>query len=77
MGTATRKRTDTRTRFARNMLRFREALGLSQESFADKIGFHRTYISAVERGKRNVSLDNIDKIAKALRIDPIELIKDC
>lgn len=49
---------------------------LSQEAFADKIGFHRTYISAIERGKRNVSLDNVDKIAKALRIDPVELLKD-
>ena len=76
MGTATRKRTTTRTRFARNILSFREALGLSQEAFADKIGFHRTYISAIEGGKRNVSLDNLDKIAKALRIDPVELLKD-
>jgi len=42
------------------------ALGLSQEAFADKCGLDRTYISGIERGRRNVSLRNIEKIAKTL-----------
>jgi len=62
--------------FAANMTRLREAAGLSQEKFAEKIGFHRTYVSAVEGGKRNVSLDNIDKIAKALRVRASDLLKE-
>jgi len=52
----------------------REATGLSQEKFAERIGFHRTYISAVENCKRNVSLDNIDRIAKALKVKAADLL---
>lgn len=44
----------------------REALGLSQEEFADKCGFDRTYISMIERGKRNISLLNLLRIANGL-----------
>ena len=51
----------------------RTALGLSQEAFADKIGLDRTYISGIERGKRNVSLRNIDAIAKGLGVTIAEL----
>jgi transcriptional regulator with XRE-family HTH domain len=51
----------------------RLALGLSQEKFAFDCGLDRTYISSVERGKRNVSLVNIYKIARALGISPAEL----
>ena len=43
--------------------------GLSQERFAEKAGLHRTYISAVERGKRSIALDNVQKIADALEIE--------
>ena len=67
MGTS-KKITHTRRILAANLLRIREELELSQEAFAEKLGFHRTYISSVERCKRNVSVDNLDKIAKALKI---------
>jgi len=52
--------------FGRRVRERRTALGLSQEAFADKCGLDRTYISGIERGRRNVSLLNIAAIAKAL-----------
>lgn len=55
--------------FSSNLKKYRTALGVSQESFAEKAGLHRTYISAIECGKRSISLDNIQKIADALKID--------
>ena len=55
--------------FARNLKKYRNASGLSQERFAEKARLHRTYISAVERGKRSIALDNVQKIAEALDID--------
>lgn len=55
--------------FAVNLRRYRTERGLSQEKFADIAGLHRTYISAVEREKRSIALDNIEKIARALEID--------
>ena len=45
---------------------YRRARGYSQEAFADACGLHRTYIGAIERGERNVSIDNIARIAEAL-----------
>ena len=45
----------------------------SQEELADLCGLHRTYISDIELGKRNVSLENIDKIAQALQVKKSEL----
>ena len=44
----------------------RESMGLSQEEFANKCGFDRTYISMIERGKRNISLLNLLRIAEGL-----------
>lgn len=46
----------------------RQEKNISQEAFADICGLHRTYISDVELGKRNVSLENIEKMANALDI---------
>lgn len=55
--------------FSSNLRKYRNAAGLSQEAFANKAGLHRTYISALERGKRSVAIDNIEKIAGALEIE--------
>lgn len=55
--------------FANNLKRYRKLKGLSQEAFAERTGLHRTYISAIEREKRSIALDNVQKIADALEID--------
>lgn len=59
--------------FASNLKRYRNAMGISQENFAEKAGLHRTYISAVECGKRSIALENVQKIANALDIDTYKL----
>jgi len=55
--------------FAYNLKKYRNELGISQEEFAERAGLHRTYISAVECGKRSIALDNVQKIADALGIE--------
>ena len=55
---------------------FRKLRSLSQEDLADASELHRTYIGAIERGERNVSLNNVEKIANALGVQVIELLKD-
>lgn len=62
--------------FASNLKYYRNKMGVSQEQFADKAGLHRTYISAIECGKRSISLDNIQKIAEALEIETYLLFID-
>lgn len=62
--------------FAGNLKRYRTERGLSQEEFANIAGLHRTYISAIEREKRSIALDNIEKIAVALKIDAYLLFVD-
>lgn len=52
----------------------REALGWSQEDLAAESGLHRTYVSALERGRRNVGLLNVAAIARALGCRPAELV---
>lgn len=59
--------------FSTNLKKYRTTLGLSQEQFAEKCGLHRTYISSIERFQRNVSLENIQKIADALNIEAYKL----
>ncbi|ETZ70819.1 C.AhdI [Mycobacteroides abscessus MAB_110811_1470] len=52
----------------------RHELGLSQEKAAEVIGLHWTYLGQVERGRRNITLNNIVKIAAGLGVDPGELV---
>ena len=61
---------------ARNMRRLRATRGLSQEALAHESGVNRTYLSSVERAERNVSIDNIARIAKALAVEPWRLLKE-
>ena len=58
---------DIRIRFGRSIRRIREEQQINQEEAADRCGLHRTYYSGVERGVRNVSLVNLEKIAKGLK----------
>lgn len=62
--------------FAENIKRFRQKLELSQEALADLAGLHRTYIGAVERGERNITLLNANKIAEALGVKLSDCVKE-
>lgn len=58
-----------RALFAKNLKLLRLKKDMSQEHLAEVADMHRTYVSSVERGERNISLDNIEKIANALNSD--------
>ena len=60
--------------FAANTRNLRHLKNMSQEDLADLSGLHRTYISSVERGERNISIDNIEKISIALKVNPYTLL---
>ncbi len=62
-------------RFGKRIRSLRDGIGLSQEKFALKIDMDRTYYASVESGKRNLSLNNIAKIAKGFGITLEELFK--
>ena len=55
--------------FAGNMRKYRIEKNLSQEALAEKAGLHRTYISAIECGRRSIALENVQRIADALEIE--------
>jgi transcriptional regulator with XRE-family HTH domain len=57
------------------MRRLRAARGLSQEALAHECGLNRTYLSGVERSERNISIDNIARIAKGLGVEPWKLLR--
>lgn len=62
-------------KFGTRVRELRIAQGLSQEVLAQKAGLHRTYIGGIERGERNVSLINIEKIASALNLSIVDIIE--
>jgi len=72
----TSKPASLRILVARNLRRFRTARGLSQEKLGSLAGLHRTYVGSVERGERNISIDNIERLASALDIEPAELVTE-
>lgn len=59
---------------AENIRNRRQSIGLSQEALADKCGLHRTYIGAIERGERNVTVNTLSRVAEALGCSAIELL---
>jgi transcriptional regulator with XRE-family HTH domain len=66
---------DIRIGLGRAIRRIREEQEINQEEAADRCGLHRTYYSGIERGVRNVSLVNIERIAKGLRTTLPELFR--
>jgi transcriptional regulator with XRE-family HTH domain len=66
---------DLQKTLGRNLRRYREARGLSQEAFADVVGVHRTYMGGVERGERNLTLKSVERIAATLGVEAVELLK--
>ena len=67
------QKSTARQTLAINMRAKRKALRISQEELADRAGLHRTYIGAIERGEQNVSVDNIERIARALGCAVVDL----
>lgn len=67
---------DLQQRLGRNLRALRLAKGLSQEEFAELLGFHRTYVGGLERGERNVTLCTLSRLADELGVDPLSLLRD-
>ena len=62
--------------FATNVRRLRLSLGLSQERLAELAGLHRTYVGSVERGERNISIDNMERVARAVGVNVADLLQE-
>ena len=62
--------------FASNLKKYRLEAGLSQEKLAELCELHRTYISDIERGERNISLSNVERLSKALKIPASKLLEE-
>ena len=65
-----------RRKFGQRIAALRRAAGLSQEAFADRCGFARSYMSRIERGKANPSLDAIETLAGGLKVSVKTLFED-
>jgi transcriptional regulator with XRE-family HTH domain len=66
---------DPKEILAQNLRRLRKSAGLSQEELADRATLHRTYISSIERAERNISIENLFLLARALGAEPADLLK--
>jgi len=64
-----------RKKLGNRIRQLRHEKNISQEELADKCSLHRTYIGGIERGERNPSLDNLEKISKALEVELFELFR--
>lgn len=69
------RRSECRRAFGLRVRALRTAQGLSQEALADEAGLHRTYVGSVERGERNIGLDNIHALANALGVTARDLFE--
>lgn len=58
-----------------NLLAIRKRQDLSQEAFAELLGFHRTYVAAIERGEKNLSLRSLERLAELLGVSPLDLLR--
>jgi XRE family transcriptional regulator, regulator of sulfur utilization len=67
---------DIQIKIGKRIREIREDLGISQEELGYRSGLHRTYIGSVERGERNLSIESISTIAKALNMNLEELFKE-
>jgi transcriptional regulator with XRE-family HTH domain len=70
-----KKKVSARALLAANLVSLRRTRELSQEALAFEAGLHRTFVAHVERQARNISVDNIEKLAIALGVEPYELLK--
>ena len=71
-----RRSRSARLVFAENLRRARRLRNLSQEHLAELAGLHRTYVGSVERAERNISIDNIEALAIALKMTCAELLTE-
>ena len=67
---------DVAVRFGKRLREVREEAGISQERLAELSTLHRTYVSSVERGKRNISIENIERLAAALGVTMRDLMPE-
>jgi len=67
---------NARQRLASNLRSLRAQHKLSQEALTDLVGLHRTYVGSIERSERNVSLDNVERLAAALGVDIVDLLSE-
>ncbi len=65
---------DIHRRLARNLVKLRAERGWSQEDLADEAGLHRTYVSGIEREVRNPTIGIVERLAKALKVKPGDLL---
>jgi transcriptional regulator with XRE-family HTH domain len=73
---SSKKKRSLQALIAANVRERRLRLGLSQEEFAEKCNYHRTYIGSIERGERNITIETLEALAKALEVQPDELLRD-